>query len=204
MEQSDIISKIRCTYNELHAYRDTGFLSNSLNAGAFRTAFVRPNNFLYEFKSERRPEAHALWSNGGSTHLYQYVGRLQPGIPFKHRFDNLPQAFRTLGELGITCHISALLSPEFNKADMFNNKFELLSHDQPLLSCECMPWAKLQLKLGGNYEKVTRIEIDTCDIEPYSRHSDRNTITIYEQIEFNGDVDVRLFNTPNTDVLLPV
>jgi len=83
-----IIERMKEIYSECRSYQDEGSVitkseksgSQSLNPVTFKTYFVRPDKFRFEWKTRLFPGGlmlfNVIWSDGEATHTYWESGKL--------------------------------------------------------------------------------------------------------------------------------
>lgn len=120
LSAEQVLSKLAATYATCRSYRDSGVVSNAfdpqhVDVKPFRTAFVRPDQFRFEFQSALGPDpspssknAYIVWSKAGAVRSWWYV---EPAV---ERYSSLADAISSATGVsrGSAHTIAALLMPD--------------------------------------------------------------------------------------------
>lgn len=119
LSADQVLAKLAAAYATCRSYRDSGVVSNAfdpqhVDVKPFRTAFVRPDQFRFEFE-EARPgldpsskNAYIIWAKAGAVRTWWYV---KPAV---ERSSSLADAISSAtGVSSGSAHtIAALLMPD--------------------------------------------------------------------------------------------
>jgi outer membrane lipoprotein-sorting protein len=77
-----ILDKMATTYATCKSYRDSGAVTNffsplHIDVKPFRTAFVRPDRFRFEYDDPTQEKPYIVWAKGGEVRTWWYI---KPGV----------------------------------------------------------------------------------------------------------------------------
>ncbi len=195
-----ILEKMATTYATCKSYRDSGVVTHDLLARfpryvvkkPFRTAFVRPDQFRFQYDDPTPEKPYIVWAKAGEVHSWWYI---KPGV------QSPPSLWRGVagatGVSGGSAHtVPALLLPD----QIGGRKLKAMTELErlPDETLDGTPCLKLQGKLA-DHPMTLWLEITTYLL----RRIDETTARTRDTTVYCPEVDKEIpakeleFNAPN-------
>ncbi len=203
-----ILQKMATTYATCKSYRDSGVVTNDFGPHAagdhfprhvdvkpFRTAFVRPGQFRFEYDDSDPEKPYIVWAKAGEVRTWWYI---KPGVESQPSLDD--GIAGATGVSGGSAHtIPALLLPDRLTGAKLSAMTDLTRlPDETLDGTPCF---KLEGKYGfGNQPRTVWFEKATFLHRRIAEQSDLNKSTTDYQPEVNKEIPAKEleFNAPST------
>ncbi len=145
----EIIRTMAATYAAASSYLDRGIATSKFGTKSFETAYVRPDQFRFEYREAADPaRAYVIWSNGAQTLSQWYA---TPGIVDDHNDLGRAIAAATGVSSGTAMTISKLLLPQIISGFALTQLDELtLEGDERVAGHDCWRVAGSHPR-GGRY-----------------------------------------------------
>ncbi len=201
-----IIDKMATTYATCKSYRDSGVVTNDfgphragdrfprhVDVKPFRTAFVRPNHFRFEYDNPTPEKSYIVWAKAGEVRKWWYV---DPGV---EKVSSLDQALAgATGVSGGSAHtIPVLLLPDQLTGAKLSAMKDLTR--LPDETVDGTPCFKLQGKYGfGNQARTVWFEKATFLLQRIDEGTGLVKRTTLYRPEVNKEIPVEEleFNAP--------
>jgi outer membrane lipoprotein-sorting protein len=194
-----ILDKVAATYATCKSYRDSGVVTNDFGPHAagdrfprhidvkpFRTAFVRPDQFRFEYDNPTPEKPYIIWAKGGEVRRWWYI---KPGV------EKLPSlALGVAGATGVSsgsAHtIPALLLPDQITGAKLSAMIDLTR--LPDESLDGTPCFKLHGKYGfGNQPTTLWLEKATYLVRRIAQDTGLTKNATVYQPEMNKDIPAK-------------
>jgi outer membrane lipoprotein-sorting protein len=203
-----ILDKVAATYATCKSYRDSGVVTNDFgphSAGdnfprhvdvkPFRTAFIRPDHFRFEYDDGTPEKPYIVWAKGSDVRTWWHV---RPGVETPSSLD-LGIAGATGVSSGSAHTIPTLLLPDRITGARLSAMADLTR--LPDEGLDATPCFKLQGKYGFGKQPTTLwLEKATYLIRRIAQDTGLNKSTTVYQPEVNKDIPAKEleFNAPST------
>ena len=203
-----ILDRMATTYATCKSYRDSGVVTNDFgphSAGdnfprhvdvkPFRTAFVRPDQFRFEYDDATPEKPYIVWAKAGEVRTWWYI---KPGVENPSSLD-VGIAGATGVSSGSAHTIPTLLLPDQITGAKLSAMTDLTRlPDETLDGTPCF---KLEGKYGfGNQPRTVWFEKATFLLRRIAGQSGLNKSTTDYRPEVNKEIPVKEleFNAPST------
>jgi outer membrane lipoprotein-sorting protein len=194
-----ILDKMAITYATCQSYRDSGVVTNDfgphsagehfprhIDVKPFRTAFVRPDQFRFEYDDATLERPYIVWAKGSEVRTWWYI---KPGVEKSSSLD-LGIAGATGVSSGSAHTIPMLLLPDRLTGAKLSAMTDLTR--LPDESLDGTPCFKLQGKYGfGNQPRAVWFEKATFLLRRIAGQSGLNKSTTDYRPEVNKEIPAK-------------
>lgn len=200
----EILHKMAERYASVSSYQDTGYIEEThitksnkwISKKPFKTYFVRPNLFRFEWKAQYFPGSPwincVLWSDGDKTFTYWEPNKLDIMKSLAHGI--LANAgISSEGTINVPCMLFNMECGLFKEKSIENILFP---KEEVFNGKKCLH-LKIRDKRGKIYEVwIERDSYLLRRLKKRSNYADFTVITdeIHEDIKINEKIEIKIFN----------